>query len=320
MKEIKKSKIIELIRHLEKKYDVFLPVQKGDNWVFGKLSYDVGIMNLKPVLTVLPPKKYLNADGEQVYSSKEGEIYYSENNTKPLALFGVNSFDINALKLLDQIMNRPVSEPNYLKKRKNMIVVGVGPERINLASSGYDIFLEEYENEYLAIAGTPAGSEILEWKIFDNSKKKPKKILSFNDPVLSQSDKIKKAIEKSYGAKIWQDLAKTCLGCGICAYVCPLCYCNEFEDSFEHTSEVSNSRCKSCRRKRWDACFLPDFFQVAGHNNRENLSDRIYNWYHHKFVRMPEEYGHMGCVDCGRCIEFCPAKINFKKVLKELIK
>jgi ferredoxin len=64
---------------------------------------------------------------------------------------------------------------------------------------------------------------------------------------------------------------------------------------------------------------LPDFAKVTFHNFRPETKDRIYNWYYHKFVRMPREYGFPGCIDCGRCITFCPANINYREVLKELI-
>ena len=73
------------------------------------------------------------------------------------------------------------------------------------------------------------------------------------------------------------------------------------------------------RERRWDSCMLPDFAVVSFKNFRPEYEDRIYNWYHHKFVRMPREYGFVGCIDCGRCITYCPARINYRKVLEKLI-
>jgi sulfhydrogenase subunit beta (sulfur reductase) len=306
MKELKKTRVLEFIKYLENFYDVFLPIKKDTGWSFGKLDSETELVGLKPVTTILPPKKFLLPNESNL-----------ANN--PVCIVGINSFDINALALLDQIMLRPYQNSDYIARRKKTLIIGSGPERINLANSGFDLFLEEHEDSFLAISGTSKGSQIEKLKFFTNTDKKPKKILSFKDPVLSQSDKIKTAIEKNHNSKIWEKVAETCLGCGICSYVCPLCYCYETNDHFK-LDYCDNKNCGNCENRRWDACFLPNFFEVSGHNFRDNLASRIYNWYYHKFVRMPKEYGFIGCIDCGRCIEFCPAKINFKEVLKELIR
>jgi Fe-S oxidoreductase len=33
---------------------------------------------------------------------------------------------------------------------------------------------------------------------------------------------------------------------------------------------------------------------------------------------MPREYGFSGCVDCNRCVIYCPAKINYRKVIERV--
>lgn len=315
VREIEKSKISEFLKYLNKTYDIFLPQRKGKDWVFAKFDSETEISDLKPVLTILPLKKFFFPNDETLYhANKNDELFFSPKSTRPIAIVGVNSFDIKALAILDQIMSKPTRDPYYWAKRKNSLIIGVGPERINIANVGYDIFLEDLGKSFLAIAASEKGISLTRLKFFDKSNKTPKKIISFSDPILGQTDKIQEKLEKGYDSKVWQKVASTCFGCGICAYVCPLCYCHEMDDQF------CNNDCKSCQTRKWDACFLPEFFQVAGHNPRENLANRIYNWYYHKFVRMPKEYGQIGCVDCGRCIEYCPAKINFKEVLKELLK
>jgi len=313
MKEIFHKDIINFIRFLSNKYDICYPQKQENDWVYLKFNPETEIISPKPRLTILPPKKFLLPHDEKIFENPARELN-KITTSKPIILFGVNSFDIHALTILDQVMAGPHKNNAYFKNRNNITIIGVGPERINIASKGFDLFLEEHANSYLAIPGSVKGNKLTKLEFFKTSKIKPKSILSFKDPVFNQLEKIQNNIEGSYKGKIWEKIAKTCFGCGICAYVCPLCYCFETEDNYK------SGNCDSCREKKWDACFLPDFFAVAGHNFRENLSDRIYNWYHHKFVRMPREYGHIGCVDCGRCIEYCPAKINFKEVLKELIK
>jgi ferredoxin len=130
--------------------------------------------------------------------------------------------------------------------------------------------------------------------------------------------RLDKIIENSRDHPVWNRLAETCFACGICSYVCPLCYCYEEDDKIAITKDVATDMAGS-RERRWDSCMLPDFAAVSFGNFRPEAKDRIYNWYYHKFVRMPREYGFSGCVDCGRCIQFCPAGINYREVLKELI-
>ncbi|MFH0803825.1 MAG: 4Fe-4S dicluster domain-containing protein, partial [Candidatus Tagabacteria bacterium] len=121
---------------------------------------------------------------------------------------------------------------------------------------------------------------------------------------------------------IWEELAGLCLGCGICAYVCPLCYCFSIEDS------VGLDGNKYTRCRQWDACTLPRFSQISGalpdgrqgFNFHKTIKERYYNWFFHKFVRAYKEYGKAQCVACGRCQKYCPAKIDIEKVLIEIVK
>ena len=63
---------------------------------------------------------------------------------------------------------------------------------------------------------------------------------------------------------------------------------------------------------------LCDFTLVAGGVNfRSKRSERIHNWYHHKFNRAVKEHGRPDCVGCGRCITVCPAKIKILDKIKE---
>jgi len=65
---------------------------------------------------------------------------------------------------------------------------------------------------------------------------------------------------------------------------------------------------------------LSTFSEIGGgFNFRPELTQRIYNWYYHKFVRMPKEYGKFGCVGCSRCIAYCPARINYLEVLEDVV-
>ncbi|MEA3272204.1 MAG: 4Fe-4S dicluster domain-containing protein, partial [Patescibacteria group bacterium] len=113
--------------------------------------------------------------------------------------------------------------------------------------------------------------------------------------------------------KIWKELGEICIACGKCSIVCPTCFCFDFDDEISPT--------KSCRNRIWGSCFYQDFTKIAGgYVFKDKVADRIKFWYMHKFLRIPKEYGMLGCVKCGRCADVCPVEIDIKANIKRLKK
>lgn len=266
------------IEKLQKKYQVYAPVKKDGEYGFELLtSGEFHMPPLESPVTVLGLKKIFWPDGEMIWEN-QGEQNKIKEQTKPIAVIGVHRADLEAVFILDKILK---NDSLYWEKRKKSLILlteKADPENYrftfyNLAPRGFKFFRDEL----------------------------------LHHPNLSR------LIEKSKGGEIWKKVAKKCLACGICSYVCPLCYCFEVEDKLD----LTNENCRRCRQ--WDGCFLPHFMEMAGGvNPQPTLADRLYNWYHHKFVRMPSEINEIGCTNCGRCIKYCPVKINFREVIEEL--
>jgi len=51
---------------------------------------------------------------------------------------------------------------------------------------------------------------------------------------------------------------------------------------------------------------------------RAELSNRLANRILHKFTYSPEQYGLLGCVGCGRCIDACLGAIDIREVVGKL--
>ncbi len=112
----------------------------------------------------------------------------------------------------------------------------------------------------------------------------------------------------------WEKIASGCLGCGFCNYSCPTCTCY----TEAHVEKDSNNFSKV---RVWDACVLESFNLMAGgHTLMPNRSRRFWRRYSHKFENIPEQYGVLGCVGCGRCYKLCPAHFDIKKILSYLAK
>lgn len=150
-------------------------------------------------------------------------------------------------------------------------------------------------------------------KVFKNDPeyqklRKKLKIKASRIKLNRKMQKIKKKLKEQKNMKLWNELSKICIECSQCTMACPTCFCFRFEDD------------ASGKRKRVsDSCFYHDFSEIAGgHRFLNNTAKRLYFWYFHKFVRIPEEYNLPGCVECNRCTKVCPAGIKIKKVLKKI--
>ena len=58
---------------------------------------------------------------------------------------------------------------------------------------------------------------------------------------------------------------------------------------------------------------------AGGANPRAHLQERLRNRFEKKFDYFPEVSGDYACTGCGRCFSGCPAKIDIRKILKELV-
>lgn len=239
---------------------------------------------------VLPFKKYFFPPIEEIFfTDKKGNIKINKPPQK-FVLFGLDSFDLEALTQLDEIMSKPKEDFYYWQRRKQGLVIGIEKDMQKLARDYGDFF---------EVSDIGCRSES-DWQ---NSMRQ----------LLLDSELLSDAVKWSHNHKIWEDLAQRCLGCGICTYVCPLCHCFSIEDRVD-----LDDKCSRCRK--WDACTLPGFAKIAGgHSFRPTLKERYYNWFYHKFVRAYKEYGKSQCVGCGRCKKYCPAQIDIQEVLKNIL-
>jgi sulfhydrogenase subunit beta (sulfur reductase) len=322
-KIIQKKNINYFIEELKKKYQVYAPVKKGEEYIFDSIAdKEAESICLTYPTTILPPKKFFFPQKETLFEYKNKKIKVSKLEEKSV-LFGLHPYDIHGLLILDTVFNHPKVDYYYQERRKNTIVIGINCPSTSPAffeslgldvHSGYDLFLNEVSEGFVATAESKEGEKLLKMPFFQSSDYREGITQKSPEKLLADKEKLSRAVQQRKH-KIWDDLAKICFGCGICSYVCPVCYCFEVED------QINFDLCSGCRERRWDACFLPNFSEVSGNRNfRAKLRDRSYHWYYHKFVQMPSEIGKIGCVGCGRCTYYCPAKIKFREILEELIK
>jgi ferredoxin len=176
----------------------------------------------------------------------------------------------------------------------------------------FDVFIEKQKNgNLLFFSGSEKGQILLE-----NNKIRDYENIEFAGLVPEQGANAKigqnrKAVENSLDHKVWDELAEICLACGKCSMVCPTCFC------FDTRDEATFDGVEKVREKA--SCFYPEFSETAGgKKDLDSVKKRLYFWYYHKFVRIPEELSYYGCVSCMRCFKVCPVGINIVKNLQNL--
>ncbi len=123
-----------------------------------------------------------------------------------------------------------------------------------------------------------------------------------------ETDGITASLDRAVDSPLWDRVHRTCLGCGVCTYLCPTCHCFVISDT-KRGARGERVRC-------WDACQYPAFtLEASGHNPRPTPRERLRHRMLHKFSYFPKDFGKHACVGCGRCVEHCPVNLDLREVI-----
>ncbi len=187
------------------------------------------------------------------------------------------------------------------------------------STAGSDVMLKETAGgDYLVFPVTDRGKKFVEAhkEAFDGAAKAEAKKIFYPDKIEGVDlAKIRERLKKKevYDDGAWAPLARKCIGCGACTYVCPTCHCFDMID--EGTAFEGE------RRKNWDSCQYDTFtLHASGHNPRDFQWKRWRNRFMCKFNIYPEKFSSKGCVGCGRCIRVCPVRLDITEVMEAFSK
>jgi formate hydrogenlyase subunit 6/NADH:ubiquinone oxidoreductase subunit I len=241
---------------------------------------------------------------------------------KPLALFGLNRYDLAGIAFLDRFFSAPPADDHYLLRRQRALLIGlsgaVGPAGAWLppAEQNCDFELIAGGAGYLALPCSAAGERWLE-----PYPARPPAVLEElknreNCAPAKQPEQLQRAARLLAADLVpdsfWEEIASRCILCSGCNLVCPTCNCFGVEDR-RRGGEVERSRV-------WDSCQLDAFMREAsGHNPLGSEALRTRRRIHHKLVADPLRWGELGCVACGRCDRACPTGIGIFAVIEEML-
>lgn len=287
-----------------------------------------------------PPKRYLLPHIERLVKiqTSNGKIDIEPTYREPKrAIFGIRSCDVAGVNHLDRFyLGREFCDIYYEKRRKNLFLVNVvctdvekdindecfcvcadtGPA----ARDHFDLQLMDLGDEFLAVAGTPAGEALFKNPVF---KKGSETHVEKRHAILEEVRKRFKVTTSWFSAtvryisrgdileKTWEEIGNRCLECGGCTYVCPACTCFTVSDRRTGPNEVE-------RVRMWDACALSGFTRMAGgFNPRKAVHDRrnrrFFRKLAHYFIQRELS---MACVGCGRCAAVCHGDIGMPSVVE----
>ena len=288
-----------------------------------------------------PPKRFVLPHIERLMKAERsnGDLRIEPTYEAPKrAIFGIRSCDVAGVYHLDRFfLGREYSDIYYEKRRRNLLLINMvctDPERdigkecfCMCADTGpaardhFDLQLMDLGDEFLAVAGTPAGEALLGNSIFKKGGEehvvRRRAILenlrthfeSSNTSWFSAA--VRYVSQGKVTEKTWEELGQRCLECGGCTYVCPACTCFTVSDRQISPSEVE-------RVRTWDSCALGGFTRMAGgFNPRRAVHDRrnrrFFRKLAHYFIQRELS---MACVGCGRCAAVCHGDIGMPTVVE----
>lgn len=331
-KKIMRDDFNDFFENLKKQGKIQGPVSiNGFSHEFRRVN-SVDEMDLSYTRTMVPPKSFFIKTKETIFNFDEEKMEFKEpleEEEERIVILGIHPCDIYGLKLIDKIYINETPDKYYTKRRENAVLIGVSchPDKYcfckstgtSYASEGFDLFLHEISNGYFVRIGSDKGYKIIETskdlfkdveaadvKEFKLNEKKRLGEFKLELEVLGLQD----LLDMSYDNPVWKENADICFGCGNCNLTCPTCRCYDVVD-YVNLDINTGERVRS-----WDSCMLRKHALIAGGLNfRPTRIERLINRFNCKGSLRE---GMLNCVGCGRCTIYCPADIDFVKIMKRV--
>ena len=330
---IEKGNLKKLIAAVVKDSTFLGPIRTGDDVSLCEVGPDddlaLDYFNLK-----LPPKRLFFPQDETIAATEGEDMAQVPLPDEKVVVFGVRPCDALALLRLDKVfLDGQFADPYYRSRRDNSTIISMACAQpletcfcTSLGTSpagkeGADVLAFDIGDSLLFEAVTEKGEAFMKdhaglfgrvTKARQEARDKQASAAQEAIPEI-QVSQITEKLRENFESAVWDEIARRCLSCGICTYLCPTCHCFGLYD------EGTGS--KSLRVRVQDSCMFPSFtLEASGHNPRASDQDRMKQRIMHKFRFTVENFGDLFCVGCGRCITNCPVNIDLRETLAEVSK
>jgi sulfhydrogenase subunit beta (sulfur reductase) len=320
MYKLEKKELNNLIVSLAGTYQVLAPV-RTDVVRFQEVS-DASDIDLTEN-SYVPIKQFFYPQQETLFTFSGNEVKVPIKEAGPRVFFGVRRCDLNAVAHQDLVYLEEPKNPYYEARRKNAVLIGyhcAQPPNPNCFCGSMDLkdcqdlMLVERPDYFLVEIGSEQGEKLVQQ--LSKHFQKTDEALRPEDKKTPDAEKLATTdIARFYNNPEWETGVKWCLSCAACTTLCPTCYCHEIQDQVE-----SGDLTKGCRDRCWSSCQLKEFTRVAGgFVFREPRSERFRFRIYHQIEYYRERYGVTMCVGCGRCISYCPTKIDWVSIVNRMV-
>ncbi len=327
-KTVAREGLGDFIRRITKDSAFYGPVKNADNVLLA--ASDGEMVELDYANSKIPLKSLFFPQNEMICSFEDGEIRNAALPDDKVVVFGPRPCDVRALLVMDKVFGSDVQDPYYLRRRDNTTVIALAckdPARTCFCTAfggspsggdGADVLASDLGEVLLLEALTGKGEHMLKTQGEALQAAKDTHLKTRDELAAAAEEKIRqisiegvsKVLEDSFSSSFWDEIHKTCLGCGVCTYLCPTCHC------FAFAEERRASESEGVRFRLWDSCQYPAFtLEASGHNPRVSSKERMRQRIMHKFSYYPDNFDEVACVGCGRCVENCPVNLDLREVV-----
>ncbi|UCH86716.1 MAG: 4Fe-4S dicluster domain-containing protein [Dehalococcoidia bacterium] len=314
------SQLDPFISAVAKRYHLFAPV-RTDAVRFQEVS-DGEAIDLSEN-SYLPIKEFFFAKQHVLFAFHGANLTLPIDLVEPRVFFGVRRCDLNALAHQDLVFMQEPGDPHYAQRREASVLIGyhcLEPPSPHCFCSSMnlqdcqDLMFVPREGYFLVEEGSERGKRLIH--DFPRYFRETEEALREEDRRTPGADGLATTdIAALYDEEGWGERARDCLSCGACTVLCPTCYCYEIHDEVELADVHRGSR-----NRCWSSCQLKEFSRVAGDQCfRESRSDRFRHRIYHQLEYFRERYNVTLCTGCGRCISYCPTRIDWVDMINRMV-
>ncbi len=333
---VEASQLPNLIDDLAERYRVYAPTDKDGLTRFGEIKSSSEIKS-QDLQSKISSKEIIFPKCEVLFTYKlhgeNAELEEPQAKDEKAILFGLPPCEARGFTLIDgAFASGEFKDIYYLRRRENTLIIGRACERPRstcfctsvggspFGRDGLDMLLQDLGGRYLLEAVSKRGEGLIEAlqgyvsATQTDVERAGRAAKAAEESIRTRLglQGVEGKLEKMFNDPLWGVIYQKCVGCGVCTYLCPTCYC------FDIVDEAAGV--KRQRIRLWDSCQFSLFtLQGSGENPRPSGKERMRQRIMHKFSYYPKTYGRVACVGCGRCIRECPVNLDIREILKTVM-